>query len=389
MRYSSTIKRLSELGHDKWGIYKRARELVSQGVDVIELTIGEPDVPTPDYLIDAAVDSLRSGRTGYSPGPGETPLREALAQRYSIQAGCAISAQQILCFPGTQTALYCVVTGVAGEGDEILIGDPMYATYEGVVTSSGARITPVPLSAENGFRIKAIDIEKRITPSTTAILINTPHNPTGAVLTSKDIADIGALARKHDLWLIVDEVYDELLFHDASFSTPLSQLDLADRTIVVCSISKSHAAPGFRSGWCVGPETFCEHLLPLSEAILFGNQPFLADATALAVAKPSPVAAGMRVRFAARADRLAAALHAHTKLKVHKPDAGMFALIDISASGMNGEEYAWDLLNSAGVGVMPGASFGDSLKNWVRVSLTETDENFDEGCKRIIEHARS
>lgn len=346
-------------------------------------------MPTPDYLIEAAVDSLRNGRTGYSPGAGEMSLREALAKRYSKQAGREITAEQILCFPGTQTALYCVVRALAGDGDEILIGDPMYATYEGVVTSSGARITPVPLCAENGFRIKAKDIEKRITPKTTAILINTPHNPTGAVLSSSDIADIGAVAREHDVWLIVDEVYDELLFHDATFSTPLSRPDLADRTIVVSSISKSHAAPGFRSGWCVGPETFCDHLLPISEAVLFGNQPFLADATALAIAKPSPVAVGMRSRFSARADRLATALHSQTHLKVHKPEAGMFALIDIAASGLNGEEYAWDLLNNAGVAVMPGAAFGESLKNWVRVSLTETDENFDEGYKRIIEHARS
>jgi arginine:pyruvate transaminase len=387
MRYTTTIERLSKLGDDKRSIYKRARELASQGVDIIELAIGEPDVPTPNYLIEAAVDSLRSGRTGYSPGSGETSLREALARRYTVKAGRTISTQQILCFPGTQTALYAAVTAVAGKGDEIIIGDPMYATYEGLVASTGAQIVEVPLIAENGFRIQAVDIEKRISARTTAILINTPHNPTGAVLTGEDITEIGALARKHDLWLIVDEVYDELIFHEATFSTPLSQLDLADRTIVVCSISKSHAAPGFRSGWCVAPESFCERILPLSEAMLFGNQPFLADATALAIANPSPIAAGMCVRFAARADRLATMLHSQTQLKVHTPDAGMFALVDVSSTGLNGKDYALDLLNNAGVGVMPGASFGRSLNKWVRVSLTETDDIFDEGCRRIVAHA--
>lgn len=387
MRYSTTIERLSKLGDDKWSIYKRAGELASEGVDVIELAIGEPDVPTPDYLVEATVDSLRSGRTGYSPGSGEISLREALARRYTAKAGRTISTQQILCYPGTQTALYAVVTAVAGEGDEIIIGDPMYATYEAVVASTGAEIAEVPLLAENGFRIKAIDIEKRISARTSAILINTPHNPTGSVLTSEDIAEIGALARKHDLWLIVDEVYDELIFHEATFSSPLSHLDLADRTIVVCSISKSHAAPGFRSGWCVAPELFCERILPLSEAMLFGSQPFLADATALAIANPSPVAAGMCVRFSARADRLATALHSQTQLKVHTPEAGMFALVDVSSTGLNGKDYALDLLNNAGVGVMPGVSFGRSLDKWVRISLTETDEVFDEGCRRIVAHA--
>ncbi|MFK8049323.1 MAG: pyridoxal phosphate-dependent aminotransferase [Halioglobus sp.] len=389
MRYSSSIKRLSQLGGDKWAIYKKARALVAEGADVIELAIGEPDVATPDYLIEAAITSLRNGRTDYSPGPGETSLRDALAKKYSAQAGRKISREQILCFPGTQTALYAAIRAVAGDGDEILIGDPMYATYEGVVASSGANIVPVALRPENGFRLQATDIEKQVTPDTSAILINTPHNPTGALLSAEEIADIGALAREHDLWLIVDEVYEELVFEGSSFATPLSQPDLADRTIVVCSISKSHAAPGFRSGWCVAPELFCEHLLPLSEAMLFGSQPFLADATELAIANPSPVAAGMRVRFATRAERLATALHANTRLKVHQPEAGMFAMIDVSASGMNGEEYAWDLLDRAGVGVMPGASFGRSLDNWIRIALTESDEKFDEGCKRIIAHANA
>lgn len=389
MRYSAAIQRLSQLGGDKWAIYNQAQALASEGADVIELAIGEPDIPTPGYLIEATIASLRNGRTDYSPAPGETSLREALAKKYSLQAGRNISTEQILCFPGTQTALYAAVRAVAGDGDEILIGDPMYATYEGVVASSGAKIAAVALHPENGFRIKATDIEQQITPNTSAILINTPHNPTGAVLSSEDIADIGALARQHDLWLIVDEVYEELIFDDVSFATPLSHPDLAERTVVVCSISKSHAAPGFRSGWCVASEEFCERLQRLSEAMLFGSQPFLADATALAIASPSPVAAGMRVRFAARADRLAAALHSQTQLKVHKPEAGMFAMIDVSASGMNGEEYAWDLLNCVGVGVMPGASFGQSLDNWIRIALTESDEKFDEGCRRIIAHANA
>ena len=387
-KYSSTLNQLAAQKNDGWAIHSLAKQMIAEGQDVIELVIGEPDIPTPDYLIEAACASLQAGRTDYSEAAGEANLRAALAARYSRNMQRPISSEQILCFPGTQTALYAVMRTIAGSGDEVIVGDPMYATYEGVITSSGATLVRVPLRAERGFRIAAEDIAARITDKTTAIFLNTPHNPTGAVLSAEDIRQIGELAKKHDLWLLADEVYDEMLFGDAEFHSPLALEALTERTIVVCSISKAHAAPGFRSGWCVGPEAFCQRLLPLSEAMLFGNQPFIADATAVAVAQPSPLAKGMAQRFAARAERLAQTLHTQTALKVHQPDAGMFALVDVSSTGMNGDEFAMDLLHNGGVGVMPGSSFGQALQHWVRVSLTEEDDKFDEACRRIVRYVK-
>jgi arginine:pyruvate transaminase len=389
MKYTDAIERLEALGKDKWAVYKMARQMVADGKDVIELAIGEPDVPTPDYLIHATIQALRSGRTEYASSAGESKLRQALAHRYTRRAKRQILPEQILCFPGTQTALFGAVHAVAGLGDEVIIGDPMYATYASVIASSGARMVSVPLRVENGFRINAADIEAGITPETTLIFLNTPHNPTGAVLTEQDIADIGSVAKRHNLWLLVDEVYDEMVFNNTPFFSPLTLPDLADHVIVVSSISKSHAAPGFRSGWCVGPVDFCSKLLRLSEGMLFGNQPFIADATLEAIRAPSAVARGMCKRFSDRAGRLEKILHSRTLLKVQKPEAGMFALVNVSCTGMSGSEYAMDLLVNGGVGVMPGSSFGDSLKDWVRISLTETDDLFDEGCKRIAAHARA
>ncbi len=389
MKYTHSMERLEALGGDKWAVYKMARQMVQDGKDVIELAIGEPDVPTPDYLIQATIEALHSGRTEYASSAGESNLRQALADRYTRQAKRPILPEQILCFPGTQTALFGVIHAVAGMGDEVIIGDPMYATYAPVIASSGAKMVSVPLKVENGFRINAADIEANITPDTTLIFLNTPHNPTGAVLTEQDIAEIGGVAKRHNLWLLVDEVYDEMVFNDAPFFTPLALPDLADQVIVVSSISKSHAAPGFRSGWCVGPVDFCSKLLRLSEGMLFGNQPFIADATIEAVRAPSPIARAMCKRFSDRAARLEEILHSRTRLKVQKPEAGMFALVNVSCTNMSGSEYAMDLLVKGGVGVMPGSSFGEALKDWVRVSLTETDDLFDEGCKRIVAHARA
>jgi len=332
---------------------------------------------------------MRAGRTGYSNGRGEIGLRRALAERYSATRGRPFTPDQVMCFPGTQTALFAVMCALAEAGDEVLVGDPMYATYEGVIRATGADMVPVPLRPERGFRMAAEDLAARITPRARAILLTTPHNPTGAILGAVDIAAIGAVAHAHDLWIISDEVYEEMVFEGAHFTSPLADPDLADRVIAVSSISKSHAAPGFRSGWCVGPEAFTEALLPLSEVMLFGNQPFLADMTEAAVRAGSEVAPGMRTRFAARAARLAERLEGETGLRVHRPEAGMFALVDVAATGMDGTAYAFDLLERTGVAVMPGASFGATLNGWVRVALTVEDTAFDDAAARIAAHARA
>lgn len=389
MRYASVTERLAGLGGAKWAIHARARALAASGRDVIELTIGEPDVPTPPELADLAADAMRAGRTGYSNGRGEPALVAALAARYSARRGRAVSQRQVMCFPGTQTTLYAVLSALVEAGDAVLVGDPMYATYEGLVRVTGARVVPVPLRPENGFRMDAGDLAARITPDCRAVLLNSPHNPTGAVLSRADLAAICAVAAEHDLWVICDEVYEDLVFPGVTFASPLDLPDHAGRVIVASSISKSHAAPGFRSGWCVGPEDFCDRLLPLSETLLFGNQPFIADMTAVAVSAPSPVAGGMAARFAARAGLIRDRLEGVAGLRVHVPQAGMFALLDVRATGLGGGAFAAELLEMTGVAAMPGESFGDGLRGWLRLALTQPDARTDDACARIARFARA
>ncbi len=190
------------------------------------------------------------------------------------------------------------------------------------------------------------------------LLLNTPHNPTGAVLSAEEIAAIGELCRKHDLWIISDEVYEQLIFDGTKFASPFDMAELADRTIVVSSISKSHAAPGFRSGWAAGPEEFCERLLPVSETMLFGVQPFIADMTALALSQHFDTADVMRGNYARRSAIVEKAFAGSNLIKPMAPEGGMFILLDVSATGLGGEEFAWQLLNEEKVAVMPGSSFG-------------------------------
>lgn len=387
MKYAAITERLAHLGGAKWEVHARAKAMQARGLPVIQLTIGEPDVATPPALIAEAQRSMNAGRLGYSNGRGEPALLSALAARYSKRTGRAITPEQIACLPGTQTSLYAVLLTLTGPGDEVLVGDPLYATYEGLIAATGAVAVPVPLRAEAGFRMQAADVAARITPRSRMIFLNTPHNPTGAILTAGDIAALGALAKAHDLWMLSDEVYEELVFAGGVFASPLDNADLADRVVVAASISKSHAAPGFRSGWCVGPAEFSARLLPVAETMLFGNQPFIADMTALAVSAPSEVARGMAERFARRAALIHEKLNGVNGLRVHKPDAGMFTVVDVNATGLSGECFALGLLADMGVAVMPGESFGAALAGWIRISLTQDDALVAEACARIARYA--
>ncbi|WP_225028953.1 pyridoxal phosphate-dependent aminotransferase [Xinfangfangia pollutisoli] len=389
MRYASVTDRLAHLGSAKWDLHFRARALAAQGREVIELTIGEPDVPTPAALIEAAAAAMRAGRTGYSNGRGETATVAALAQRYSARCGRPIGTDQVICLPGTQTSLYAIFRTLLNPGDELILGDPMYATYEGLISQTGARMVPVRLRPEAGFRLRAEDVAAAITPQSRVLFLNTPHNPTGAVLQREDLVALGDLARAHDLWIVSDEVYEELVFPGVTFASPMDLPELAERTVVASSISKSHAAPGFRAGWVIGPAEFTSRMLPLSETMLFGSQPFIADMVAQAVSAPSPVAPGMAQRFANRARMLAEGLDGVAGLRVMRPQAGMFAMVDVRATGLSGEDFARSLLETRGVAVMPGESFGETMRGWLRVSLTQSDEKTARAIAQIAAHAQA
>lgn len=388
MRYASITGRLQGLGSDKWHVHLKAKERLRSGEPIIMLTIGEPDIAVSDELMHVLEKSMRAGRTGYSNGRGEPSVLNALAAKYSRRTGRGITPDNFVCFPGTQTALFAVMTALVETGDEVLAGDPLYATYDGIIRSTGATRVSVPLDPDNGFRMKAGDVEKAITPNTRALLLNTPHNPTGAVLSKQEINEIGEVCEAHDLWIVSDEVYEDLIF-DKVFASPFDDPRLAKRTIAVSSISKSHAAPGFRSGWCAGPEEFCAKLLPLAESMLFGNQPFIADMTAHAVSQPPLAAEAMRTSFKRRADLIRDELSSSNAIFCHAPEAGMFLLADVRATGLSGEDFALRLLEEEQVAVMPGEAFGDGINGFVRISLTVPDENIREASARIRRFAAS
>jgi arginine:pyruvate transaminase len=382
MKYAAITKRLAGLGSGKWALHIEGRRKAAEGIPVIELTIGEPDLPPDAALLEECARAMFAGRTRYSNGRGEPSVVDALVGKYRRRRP-DVTARNILCFPGTQSALFVVMMGLLDAGDEVLAGDPSYATYEGVAAATGAGLVSVPLRAENGFHMQASDLEAAITPKSRVVLLNTPHNPTGAVLSASELAEIGEVCRRHDLWIVCDEVYEELTFGDR-FASPFDNPDFAERTVVVSSISKSHAAPGFRSGWAVGPAEFFDHLLPVSETMLFGTQPFIADMTATALTQPISTSEQMRENYQCRANLMVDRLSGHPALRPHRPEGGMFIVLDVSGTGLTGQDFARRLLDEEDVSVMPGSSFGEGARDLVRISLTVPETSLEEAARRML-----
>jgi len=384
MKFAKITGRLAGLGSEKWAVHIEGKQRAARGESLIFLSIGEPDLPPPPGILDIVGQRLRAGRTRYSGGRGDPDVLRSLSRLYTERTGRAISTNQFLFLPGTQTALFLAMLSLVDAGDEVLMADPYYATYEGVIAAAGGIAKPVLVDPDHGFHLKAADVEKAITPRTRVLLMNTPSNPTGAVFTAAEIARIGKVCEKHDLWIVSDEVYATLTYGNHVFASPFDVADLEKRTVVVSSISKSHALPGFRCGWIAASEAFCERALPVSETMLFGSQPFLEDATAFALDNSFAEVEAMKRAYESRARALVAGLKGSKKVAARMPEGGMFVMVDVRKTGLSGEAFAWRLLDEEKVVTMPGESFGAGGAGHLRVALTVAETEISEACKRIV-----
>ncbi len=388
MRYSGMSGRLSGLGSDKWAVHLEGRRRARRGAELIFLSIGEPDLPPPAAVLDTAVQSMRAGRTKYSAGQGEPGVLRSIAEHYTRRSGLVTGPEQIVYMAGTQHALFSVVATLAEPGDEVLVPDPYYATYEGVVAAMGAHFVPIPTRPEDGFHVTAAALEALITERSRVLLLNTPSNPTGAVLTEAEVDAIGEVCERHDLWIVCDEVYASMTY-DVPFTSPFDRPQLRHRSVSLASISKSHALPGFRSGWAACPPELARRLTLVVEAMLFGSQPFLADATSAALDADHPEVASLPTTFRERAAALVAALGGSRGASARMPEGGMFVMVDIRPTGLSGEEFARRLLDERGVVVMPGESFGAGGAGHIRLALTVDSAVIVEACTRIAALADS
>ena len=382
MRFAPISDRLAGLGAAKWAVHNEGLRRSSLGQQVIMLSIGEPDLPPPAKVIDQAISSMRAGRTKYAAGQGEPEALKAIARHLSKRSGNVVTPEEVLYTAGTQNGLCTALYTLVQSGDEVLVPDPYYATYEGLVAASGATFVPVPTSPENGFHVTAEAIERAITPRSRVLLLNTPSNPTGAVLSEQEIDAIGDVCERHDLWIICDEVYADMTY-DAPFCSPFDRKQLRHRTLAVSSISKSHALPGFRAGWVACPAAVTPRLVLVAEAMLFGSQPFIEDALVVALTEQHDEVQRMRVAYRERAQVLVEAINGSDAVSARMPEGGMFVMVDVRATKLSGEEFAWKLLDDHSIGVMPGESFGLGGAGHIRIALTVDASVLHKACETI------
>jgi len=381
--FSALTHRLRGGRLDAWAVHGRAARRAAAGEDVILLSIGDPDFETPPPVVAAAFASIREGRTHYSPAAGERSLREAAARYHRRLSGQEVGANNVLVVPGAQCGLFCGILCVAGPGEEVLVPEPMYVTYETVIAASGATLVPVPLRPENDFHLDPSDLEAAVTPRTRAVLLNTPHNPTGAVLTAETLAAVGELAERRDLWVVSDEVYARMTFerpHVSAASTPAA----TERVVTVSSLSKSHAMTGWRIGWVVVPDALAPHVEMLLGCMLYGSPPFIQDAAVAALEESEASVEHMRAAYRRRRDLACERLARAPGLAIHRPEGGMFVMLDVRPTGLSGIEFADRLLDAERVSVLPGEGFGDNAAGHVRVSFAVELERLIEACTRIV-----
>ena len=387
MRHSDLTRRLDGESSHVWDIHYRARDRQAAGEDVILLTVGDPDFETPPAIVGEAQRSLRRGRTRYGPTAGEPLLRETIARHHQRTTAQAANAENVVVFAGAQSALFASVLCIADPGDEVAVFEPRYVTYDGVFDTPGAVRIDVPLAAPQGFRFDPDALGRAVTPRTRAVLINTPHNPTGVVAAREELAAIAAIAKRHDLWVLSDEVYASLTY-DAEHVAIASLPGMAERTVTINSLSKSHAMQGWRLGWAVGPEPLARHLTHLVVSMVFGTPPFTQDAAVYALTHELAEVEGMERAYRARRDLVCARLNACPGLSCQWPQGGMYAMADVRGTGLSDEDFAWGLLDAEGVSVLPTASFGASAIGYVRVSLTAPEAVLEQACDRIERYAR-
>jgi arginine:pyruvate transaminase len=382
MRYSSRIERLEGEGTDAWIVHDRAVARKHRGDEIYLLSIGDPDFDTPASIRQAAVGALDTGRTHYSPSGGEPALRRAIAERAALTIGTPVEPGQVIIYPGAQAALFALAQCLFDPGDEVIVPEPTYVTYEGMLGAAGAIMRTIPLRPERGFHLDPDDIARAIGPRTRGIMVNFPHNPTGAVLTRQEAEATAELCRRHDLALISDEVYAALNF-TGEFVSPASLPGMAERTAVVSSLSKSHAMTGWRCGWSVTPLGLAGHLEKLVRCMHFGVAQFVQDAGAAAFHHADREAAELRAAYLGRARVVVDRLGSVSGIACRMPEAGMYVFADVRGTGLSGKRFASELLDATGVAVTPGEGFGPSGAGHVRITLGTGEGRLGEACDRI------
>ncbi|MEM6605113.1 MAG: pyridoxal phosphate-dependent aminotransferase [Pseudomonadota bacterium] len=380
--YADLCHRLNTDDSDVWSVHERALQQQREGKDVVLLSVGDPDFRTPEPIIDNAVSHLRVGRTHYSPSLGELKFRRAVADLETRTSPHPCSVDEVAIFPGATAAIHAVLSCLLNEGDEVVIPEPMYIGYTPIVHALNVAVTAVPLEARDDFSLDVDRLKNCVSDRTKVVFINTPGNPTGSIVPAEDLKEIASYCRERNIWLLCDEVYS-MFCYDGRHMSARASAEFIDNIVMVDGLSKSHAMSGWRMGWVVAPPGLIANLGRFAGATQFGCPQFIQDASAFALENDQVYVERMRVEYRARRDYVLKKLGRIDALRCVTPKAGMFIMCDVSGTGMDGSQFAELLLDEQGVSVIPGAAFGNSTRNFVRLGLAQDKPTLKRACRRI------
>src|SRR5258706_1935343 len=378
---------MSRLGTEgAFEVLAKARRLEAQGKKIVHLEIGEPDFGTPANIVEAGISAMQNGYTHYTPASGIFEAREAVAAFVTRTLKTEVDPTEVVLVPGSKNVLLFTLLACIEPGDEVILPDPAYPAYSSQVNFIGAVPKLVTLREETGFRMDLDQLESLVTPKTRMLIINTPQNPTGGILTEEDVKFVCDLAHKHNLLVVSDEIYSQLVYGFEHVS-PLSQPGMRERTVLMDGLSKSYAMTGWRLGYSVAPKALAEkfnQLMINSSSCVAG---FTQMAAVEALGSPESVHAVHRMVkvFERRRDLVVDGLNAIPGMRCAKPQGAFYALPNIEGTGFDERELPDRLLTEAGVALLPGTAFGNAGKGYIRVAYTQAEDELQRGLDRIGE----
>ncbi|HEY8239536.1 MAG TPA: pyridoxal phosphate-dependent aminotransferase [Candidatus Limnocylindrales bacterium] len=376
--------RMATIGTESaFEVSARARALEATGRSIVYLQIGEPDFDTPANVREAAKAAIDAGMTHYPPFAGLPDLRAAIAADTTARRGFAVEPSNVFVTVGGKGVMVYAIMGLVDPGDEVIVPDPGYPIYESITSFVGGKPVPIPIRMENDFRLDVDELATLITPRTKLLVINSPANPTGGVLTRNDIERIAELALRHDLVVLSDEIYGRILYDGAEHVSIASLDGMAERTILLDGFSKTFAMTGWRLGYAVVPDWLVKTYSQLIINTISGVTAFAQAGAIEALRGPQDDVDAMVVEFLARRDLVVDGLNAIPGIRCHRPQGAFYVFPDISGTGLTGADLSERLLQEAGVCVLPGTAFGGVGTNHIRISYANSRENLTEALARI------
>ncbi|MEW6050943.1 MAG: pyridoxal phosphate-dependent aminotransferase [Candidatus Zixiibacteriota bacterium] len=380
MKYTERIMKLESEG--AYVVLAKAKAMERQGKSIIHLQIGEPDFETPRNIIDAAVKAMQSGQTHYAPSAGIPEAREAAAEYLSKTRGISVKPEQVVVMPGAKPFIFCGVMSLVNEGDEVIVPNPGYPPYRAVVKFVGGKPVPVRLREENDFRFKIDEFRRLITPKTRMVILNSPCNPTGGVLTSEDLEAIYAEAKKHDFWILSDEIYSRMIY-EGEFHSIASIPGAMERTICIDGMSKTYAMTGWRLGFAAMPEKLAQYFFTLAINNFSTTATFSQWGMVEGLRGPQGAVDNMISEFRRRREVIVDGLNAIEGITCKKPQGAFYVFPNITGTALKSQQFADMMLEEAGVACLSGTAFGEYGEGYIRFSYANSIENIKEALARI------